>query len=290
MEEDKSFKRFLIIWIIIVIIIIGVPIINIILVSEGWLLRIFGSSGTKVIDGKTYVEVTELEWMEDTKVTYYSEHNKYVFKKDENNYIIEYFDFNGQKPNRRYYYENGQIIRSIKFDQKGNIIEFDTDSLTEVLTKKSKTYIVSNNNLIENMYKYYAESISPIEEIPQEITLNEVINKYDYYAPGNENNSKNYRYFIDKYLIKDDISIRIISQTENQDIIIKDVFYFKDLDKVYVITDTTRDEKLPEDCRVLTLSQYDVIKETLNDKNELQLFAYNNENNKEMCLIDNLEK
>lgn len=80
--------------------------------------------------------------------------------------------------------------------------------------------------------------------------------------------------------------MRIFSQTENQDIIIKDVFYLSDTDKIYVITDTTRDKSLPNDCRILTLSQYDVMKETLNDKNELQLVAYNNEKNSEMCIIE----
>lgn len=123
MEEDKSFKRFLIIWIIVVVIIIGVPIINIILVSKGWHLRIFGSSGTKVIDGKTYVGIIEDLWDDGSYVTYYPEYNKYVFRKDGDSYIIEHFDVNDNIPNSRYYYEKGQRVKEIKFDDKGKIIE-----------------------------------------------------------------------------------------------------------------------------------------------------------------------
>lgn len=123
-DDENGFKKFLIIWIIFVVIIVGVPIINIILISNGWHLRIFGSSGTKVIDGKTYVEVSESVGWDYRKVTYYSEYNKFVFKKDENTYIEEYFDFNNYKsPNSRYYYENGKCVKKLNFDDKCDVIE-----------------------------------------------------------------------------------------------------------------------------------------------------------------------
>ena len=123
MEEDKSFKRFLIIWIIVVVIIVGVPIINIVLVSKGWHLKIFGSDTTKEIDGKTYVGIIEELWDDGSYVTYYPEYNKYVFRKDGDSYIIEHFDVNDNIPNSRYYYEKGQRVKEIKFDDKGKIIE-----------------------------------------------------------------------------------------------------------------------------------------------------------------------
>ncbi len=122
--KEKSFTKFLIVWIIVVVIIVGVPIINIILVSNGWHLRIFGSSGTKVIDGKTYVAVSKTHGWDYREVTYYSEYNKFVFKKDEKNYIVEHFDFNMYKsPTSRYYYENGKLVKTIDFEEENNIIK-----------------------------------------------------------------------------------------------------------------------------------------------------------------------
>lgn len=122
-ENEKSFTKFLIVWIIIVVIIVGVPIFNIILVSKGWHLKIFGSDTTKEIDGKIYVGISEYLWDDGRKVIYYPEYNKYVFRKDEKTYIVEYFDLNDNIPNSRYYYENGQCVKEINFDEKGNIIE-----------------------------------------------------------------------------------------------------------------------------------------------------------------------
>lgn len=91
-------------------------------------------------------------------------------------------------------------------------------------------------------------------------------------------NENLYSDFMENYKNKNDAFIRVAQNTVEGDLILDDIMYDKNKDKIYIVTDSTRDKFSTENDRIIQLREYEAITE-YEYKDHLYWVAYNGELN-----------
>ena len=95
-----------------------------------------------------------------------------------------------------------------------------------------------------------------------------------------------YAEFMENYKNKKTSFIRVAQNTVEGDLIIYDILYYEKSDKVYVVTDNTRDEYAATDNKKIELKEYNNIG-TYQNSTGLYWVAYNEQINEENFNTEN---
>ena len=146
---------------------------------------------------------------------------------------------------RNYYLEqpyNG--IYEISSDEYNSILNFtkETNALDEFYDTKLTTGYVN------------------IKQIKEDYTIEEAINdKCFVVSHAKVYNENLYEDFMNKYNNKESAYIRLVQPTTEGDLVIYDVKYDKDSDKIILVTDSTRDKFAADNDRIISLHEYEKI-------------------------------
>lgn len=100
-------------------------------------------------------------------------------------------------------------------------------------------------------------------------------------------NENLYIEFMEKYKNKETAFIRVAQNTVEGDLIIYDILYYKNTNKLYLVTDNTRDEFSAQEDRNIELKEFENTSE-YNFKNHLYWILYNEEVNDDNFNTDNV--
>lgn len=100
-------------------------------------------------------------------------------------------------------------------------------------------------------------------------------------------NDNLYSEFMENYKNKISSYIRVAQNTVEGDLIIYDILYYKNTDKLYLVTDNTRDKFSAQEDRNIELREFKNISE-YNFENHLYWILYNNEVNNDNFNTDNV--
>lgn len=93
--------------------------------------------------------------------------------------------------------------------------------------------------------------------------------------------------FMENYKNKKTAFIRVAQNTIEGDLILTDILYYEKLDKLYIVTDNTRDKFLAEADRIIELKEFNYISEYKNN-NHLYWVLYNEDITEENFKTDNV--
>lgn len=155
-------------------------------------------------------------------------------------------------------------------------------NLTNENKKDNKDIIIEENNKDnkENEYNEIDEFYSDIKEYVDIRDLDELYNSTDaqkdncFVIGAMVHNDYLYGEFMENYRNKKAAFIRVVQNTIEGDAVIYDVKYIPSVDKIYIITDTTRDKYSNDNDRKIELIIYEKIGE-IEDNNHLYWVAYN---------------
>ena len=100
-------------------------------------------------------------------------------------------------------------------------------------------------------------------------------------------NENLYKEFMEKYKNKETAFIRVAQNTIEGDLIIYDILYYKNTDKLYLVTDYTRDEFSAQEDRNIKLVEFEKTSK-YNFENHLYWILYNQEVNDDNFNTDNV--
>ena len=100
-------------------------------------------------------------------------------------------------------------------------------------------------------------------------------------------NDNLYSEFMNKYNKKETAFIRVAQNTVEGDLILTDILYYKETDKLYLVKDNTRDKFSAEEDRGIELKEFEKIAE-YNYENHLYWILYNGEINDESLKSDDV--
>lgn len=100
-------------------------------------------------------------------------------------------------------------------------------------------------------------------------------------------NDNLYSEFMENYKNKKTAFIRVAQNTVEGDLILIDILYYEKSDKLYIVTDSTRDEFSVEENRTIKLKEFNYISEYKKD-NHLYWVLYNEEITEENFKTDNV--
>lgn len=100
-------------------------------------------------------------------------------------------------------------------------------------------------------------------------------------------NDNLYSEFMENYKNKKTAFIRVAQNTVEGDLILLDILYYEKSDKLYIVTDSTRDEFSVEENRTIELKEFNYISEYKKD-NHLYWVLYNEEITEENFETDNV--
>lgn len=174
---------------------------------------------------------------------------------------------------RNYYLEqpyNG--IYEISSDEYNSILNFtkETNALDEFYDTKLTTGYVN------------------IKQIKEDYTIEEAINdKCFVVSHAKVYNENLYEDFMNKYNNKESAYIRLVQPTTEGDLVIYDVKYDKDSDKIILVTDSTRDKFAADNDRIISLHEYEKIGTYRYNNGNLFWVVYNGDINDETFNTDN---
>ncbi len=100
-------------------------------------------------------------------------------------------------------------------------------------------------------------------------------------------NDNLYSEFMESYKNKKTAFIRVAQNTVEGDLILIDILYYEKSDKLYIVTDNTRDKFSAETDRIIELKEFNYISEYKNN-NHLYLVLYNEDITEENFKTDNV--
>lgn len=174
---------------------------------------------------------------------------------------------------RNYYLEqpyNG--IYEISSDEYNSILNFtkETNALDEFYDTKLTTGYVN------------------IKQIKEDYTIEEAINdKCFVVSHAKVYNENLYEDFMNKYNNKESAYIRLVQPTTEGDLVIYDIKYDKDCDKIILVTDSTRDKFAADNDRIISLHEYEKIGTYRYNNGNLFWVVYNGDINDETFNTDN---
>lgn len=174
---------------------------------------------------------------------------------------------------RNYYLEqpyNG--IYEISSDEYNSILNFtkETNALDEFYNTKLTTGYVN------------------IKQIKEDYTIEEAINDKCFVVNHAKVYNENlYEDFMSKYNNKESAYIRLVQPTTEGDLVIYDIKYDKDNDKIILVTDSTRDKFAADNDRIISLHEYEKIGTYRYNNGNLFWVVYNGDINDETFNTDN---
>ena len=163
-------------------------------------------------------------------------------------------------------------IYEISSDEYNSILNFtkETNALDEFYDTKLTTGYVN------------------IKQIKEDYTIEEAINDKGFVVSHAKVYNENlYEEFMNKYNNKESAYIRLVQPTTEGDLVIYDVKYDKDSDKIILVTDSTRDKFAANNDRIISLHEYEKIGTYRYNNGNLFWVVYNGDINDETFNMDN---
>lgn len=163
-------------------------------------------------------------------------------------------------------------IYEISSDEYNSILNFtkETNALDEFYDTKLTTGYVN------------------IKQIKEDYTIEEAINDKCFVVNHAKVYNENlYEEFMNKYNNKESAYIRLVQPTTEGDLVIYDIKYDKDNDKIILVTDSTRDKFAADNDRIISLHEYEKIGTYRYNNGNLFWAVYNGDINDETFDTDN---
>lgn len=163
-------------------------------------------------------------------------------------------------------------IYEISSDEYNSILNFtkETNALDEFYDTKLTTGYVN------------------IKQIKEDYTIEEAINDKCFVVNHAKVYNENlYEEFMNKYNNKESAYIRLVHPTTEGDLVIYDIKYDKDNDKIILVTDSTRDKFAADNDRIISLHEYEKIGTYRYNNGNLFWAVYNGDINDETFDTDN---
>lgn len=163
-------------------------------------------------------------------------------------------------------------IYEISSDEYNSILNFtkETNALDEFYDTKLTTGYVN------------------IKQIKEDYTIEEAINDKCFVVNHAKVYNENlYEEFMNKYNNKESAYIRLVQPTTEGDLVIYDIKYDKDNDKIILVTDSTRDKFAADNDRIISLHEYEKIGTYRYNNGNLFWAVYNGDINDETFNTDN---
>ncbi len=163
-------------------------------------------------------------------------------------------------------------IYEISSDEYNSILNFtkETNALDEFYDTKLTTGYVN------------------IKQIKEDYTIDEAINDKCFVVNHAKVYNENlYEEFMNKYNNKESAYIRLAQPTTEGDLVIYDIKYDKDNDKIILVTDSTRDKFAADNDRIISLHEYEKIGTYRYNNGNLFWVVYNGDINDETFNTDN---
>lgn len=178
------------------------------------------------------------------------------------------------------------------YERKGNyyleqpyngIYEISSDEYNSILNFTKET-----NTLDEFYDTKLTTGYVNIKQIKEDYTIEEAINDKCFVVNHAKVYNENlYEEFMNKYNNKESAYIRLVQPTTEGDLVIYDIKYDKDNDKIILVTDSTRDKFAADNDRIISLHEYEKIGTYRYNNGNLFWVVYNGDINDETFNTDN---
>lgn len=178
------------------------------------------------------------------------------------------------------------------YERKGNyyleqpyngIYEISSDEYNSILNFTKET-----NDLDEFYDTKLTTGYVNIKQIKEDYTIEEAINDKCFVVNHAKVYNENlYEEFMNKYNNKESAYIRLVQPTTEGDLVIYDIKYDKDNDKIILVTDSTRDKFAADNDRIISLHEYEKIGTYRYNNGNLFWVVYNGDINDETFNTDN---
>ena len=144
---------------------------------------------------------------------------------------------------------------------------------------------------IEDINDFYNYSITSkyqdLRTLPENYSKEQAQKDNCFIIGAMVHNDNLYSEFMENYKNKKTAFIRVAQNTVEGDLILTDILYYEKSDKVYIVTDNTRDKFSAETDRIIELKEYNYISEYKNN-NHLYWVLYNEDITEENFKTDNV--
>ena len=147
-----------------------------------------------------------------------------------------------------------------------------------------------NNSSISNLNDFYNTELTKnrdIRNLSKEYTSFDAQKDNCFVMGAMVHNDNLYSEFMENYKNKKTAFIRVAQNTVEGDLILTDILYYEKSDKLYIVTDNTRDKFSAETDRIIELKEFNYISEYKNN-NHLYWVLYNEDITEENFKTDNV--
>lgn len=147
-----------------------------------------------------------------------------------------------------------------------------------------------NNSSISNLNDFYNTELTKnrdIRNLSKEYTSFDAQKNNCFVIGAMVHNDNLYSEFMENYKNKKTAFIRVAQNTVEGDLILTDILYYEKSDKLYIVTDNTRDKFSAETDRIIELKEFNYISEYKNN-NHLYWVLYNEDITEENFKTDNV--
>lgn len=147
-----------------------------------------------------------------------------------------------------------------------------------------------NNSSISNLNDFYNTELKKnrdIRNLSKEYTSFDAQKDNCFVIGAMVHNDNLYSEFMENYKNKKTAFIRVAQNTVEGDLILTDILYYEKSDKLYIVTDNTRDKFSAETDRIIELKEFNYISEYKNN-NHLYWVLYNEDITEENFKTDNV--
>ena len=147
-----------------------------------------------------------------------------------------------------------------------------------------------NSSNISNLNDFYNTELTKnrdIRNLSKEYTSFDAQKDNCFVIGAMVHNDNLYSEFMENYKNKKTAFIRVAQNTVEGDLILTDILYYEKSDKVYIVTDNTRDKFSAETDRIIELKEFNYISEYKNN-NHLYWVLYNEDITEENFKTDNV--
>lgn len=147
-----------------------------------------------------------------------------------------------------------------------------------------------NNSSISNLNDFYNTELTKnrdIRNLSKEYTSFDAQKDNCFAIGAMVHNDNLYSEFMENYKNKKTAFIRVAQNTVEGDLILTDILYYEKSDKLYIVTDNTRDKFSAETDRIIELKEFNYISEYKNN-NHLYWVLYNEDITEENFKTDNV--
>ena len=127
------------------------------------------------------------------------------------------------------------------------------------LSKYQSSQSDTNSNIqtVEEIYSKLSIDITPLAKLPEKYSIYDAIEDGYLVIMGNKYNDQSQNEFMESYNKKEKAFIRVAKLTDEGDLILYDIIYLPEQDKVYVVTDYSRDKFSSKENRAISFKEYD---------------------------------